>query len=274
MHFSLTNASAAFQRFMNDIFSDLLYVCVMIYLDDILIYLNNMSEHHQHVKEVLKRLHKAGLYAKAEKCKFHSELVEYLGYILSPSGLTMSDDKIKIIQDWLELKKVKDIQFFLGFANFYHWFIFNYLDIVIPLTRLTRKNIPWKFDSSCQDAFNSLKKVFTSAPILTHWIPNAQLIMETDTSDYVLTAILSVVNKDNEVHPVAFHSRTFTAAELNYNTHNKKLLAIFEAFKIWQHYLEGPAYPINVVMDHKNLEYFSTTKVLTQRQAWWSKYLS
>ena len=118
MSFSLTNAPTAFQRFMNNIFSDLLDVCVMIYLDDILIYSNNMSKHYWHVKEVLKRLRKAGLYAKAEKCEFHSELVEYLGYILSPFGLTMSDNKIKIIQDWLEPKKVKDIQSFLGFANF------------------------------------------------------------------------------------------------------------------------------------------------------------
>jgi len=122
---------------MNDIFSDLLDVCVVIYPDDILIYSNNMSEHHRHVKEVLKCLRKAGLYAKAEKCKFHSKLVEYLGYILSLSGLTMSNNKIKIIQDWPEPKKVKDIQSFLGFANFYHRFIFNYLDIIIPLTCLT-----------------------------------------------------------------------------------------------------------------------------------------
>ena len=91
--------------------------------------------------------------------------------------------------------------------------------------------------------------------------------METDTSDYTLAAILSIVNEDNEVHPVAFHSHTFIVAELNYNIYDKELLAIFEVFKIWQHYLEGLAYPINVVMDHKNLEYFSTTKVLTQRQA-------
>ena len=98
--------------------------------------------------------------------------------------------------------------------------------------------------------------------------------METDTLDYALAAIFSIVNKDNEVHLVAFHSCTFTVAELNYNTHDKELLAIFEVFKIWQHYLEGPAYPIDIVTDHKNLEYFSTTKVLTQRQARWSKYLS
>ena len=97
MPFSLTNAPVAFQRFINDIFSDLLDVYVMIYLDDILIYSNNMSEHHQYVKEVLKCLCKAGLYTKAKKCEFYSELVEYLGYILSPSGLTMSDNKVKII---------------------------------------------------------------------------------------------------------------------------------------------------------------------------------
>ena len=94
---------------MNNIFSNLLDVCVVIFLDDILIYSSNMSKYHWHVKKVLKRLYKAGLYAKAEKCKFHSELVEYLEYILSPSGLTMSDDKVKIIQDWPEPKKVKDI---------------------------------------------------------------------------------------------------------------------------------------------------------------------
>jgi len=136
------------------------------------------------------------------------------------------------------------------------------------LTHLIQKGIPWKFNFSCQDTFNSLKKAFTSTSILTHWIPDTQLIVETDALDYALTAILSIVNEDNEVHPVAFHSCTFTVAELNYNTYNKELLAIFEAFKIWRHYLEDLAYPINIVMDHKNLEYFSTTKVLIQRQAW------
>ena len=266
MSFGLTNAPTAFQQFMNDIFFNLLDIYVMIYLDDIFIYSNNMSKYHWHIKKLLKYLHKAGLYAKAKKCKFYSESVEYLGYILSPSSLTMSDNKVKIIQDWPEPKKVKDIQFFLSFANFYHWFIFNYSDIVIPLIYLTWKDISWKFNSSYHNAFNSLKKTFTSTLILTHWIPNA--------SDYTLAAILFIINEDNEVHPIAFHSHTFTAAELNYDTHDKELLAIFEAFKIWQYYLEGPAYPINIVIDHKNLEYFSITKVLTQKQAWWSKYLS
>jgi len=274
MPFGLTNAPAAFQRFMNNVFSDLLDVCIVVYLDDILIYSDDIMQHWSHVKEVLKRLRKVGLYAKAEKCEFHSDSVEHLGYVLSPSGLTISDTKVKTIQEWPEPKKVKDIQSFLDFANFYRRFIFNYSDIVIPLTRLTRKNTLWNFDDDCRIAFNTLKQAFTSTPILTHWVLDTQLIMETDASDYALAAILSIMTKDSEIHPVAFHSRTFSAPELNYDVHDKELLAIFEAFKIWQHYLEGSASPIDIVTDHKNLEYFSTTKILIRRQARWSKYLS
>ena len=168
MLFGLTNTLAAFQCFMNDVFSNLLDVCVVVYLDDILIYSDNITQHWSHVKEVLKRLWKARLYAKAEKCEFHSDSIKYLGYVLSPSGLTMSDAKVKTIQEWPEPKKVKHIQFFLGFANFYRYFIFNYSDIVIPLTHLTRKNTLWNFDDDCRIAFNTLKQAFISAPILTH----------------------------------------------------------------------------------------------------------
>jgi hypothetical protein len=274
MPFGLTNAPAAFQRFMNDIFKDMLDVCVIVYLDDILIYSDDMSKHQEHVREVLRRLRKHGLYARSDKCEFHKDRVEYLGYILSPEGLTMSDDKVKTIQEWPEPKKVKDIQSFLGFANFYRRFIYNYSDIVVPLTRLTRKGIAWTFDEKCRTSFDTLKKAFTTAPVLTHWAPDKQIIVETDASDYALAAILSIVADDGDIHPIAFHSRTFSSAESNYDTHDKELLAIFEAFRIWRHYLEGSGSPIDVVTDHKNLEYFSTTKVLTRRQARWSEYLS
>jgi len=186
----------------------------------------------------------------------------------------MSNAKVRTIQEWPEPKKVKDIQSFLGFANFYRRFIFNYSDIVILLTCLTRKDTPWNFDDKCRKAFNTLKQAFTFAPILMHWVLDAQLVMATNASDYALAAILSIMTQDNEIHPVAFHSWTFSAPELNYDVHDKELLAIFEAFKIWRYYLEGSALPIDVVMDHKNLEYFSTTKVLMHRQARWSEYLS
>ena len=85
-----------------------------------------------------------------------------------------------------------------------------------------------------------LKKAFTTTQVLTHWAPNIQIIPKTDASDYALAAILSITSPDDsEIHPIAFHSRTFTAPELNHDIHDKELLAIFEAFKIWRHYLKG-----------------------------------
>ncbi len=123
-------------------------------------------------------------------------------------------------------------------------------------------------------AFNELKQAFTHAPILTHWVPDWLLVVETDVSNYTIAAILFIYLEDGEIHPIAFLSWSLHNAELNYDTHDKELLAIFEAFKYWHHYLEGSADPIDVITDHKNLEYFSTTKILTQRQVQWSEYLS
>jgi len=186
----------------------------------------------------------------------------------------MSPEKVQAIQDWPEPRKVKDIQSFLGFANFYRRFIHNYSDIVVPLTHLTRKGSPWDFSDQCHSTFNSLKEAFTSAPILTHWVPDAPLTIETDASDYAVAGILSITCSNGELRPVAFYSRTMTPPELNYDTHDKELLTLFEAFRHWRHYLEGSATPIDVVTDHKNLEYFSSSKVLTRRQARWLEFLS
>ena len=274
MPFGLTNGPTAFQRHMNTVFSDLLDVCVIIYLDDILIYSEDPSKHDEQVREVLKRLRQNGLYAKGSKCLFDVNSVEYLGYIMSPDGLKMDEEKIRTIQQWPIPRKVKDVQSFLGFANFYRRFIHNYSDITVPLTRLTRKDTQWNFDEKCMKAFQTIKDAFTTAPVLTHWQNDRPIIVETDASDYALAAILSIITDDGEIHPVAFLSRTFSSTELNYDVHDKELLAIFEAFKTWRRYLEGAGTPIDVITDHKNLVYFSTTKILTRRQARWSEYLS
>ncbi|KAG6328823.1 hypothetical protein ID866_10266, partial [Astraeus odoratus] len=263
MPFSLSNTPAAFQRFVNSIFTDLLDVCIIVYLNNILIYSQDMVSHKKHVHKVLHCLCKHGLYAKPEKCEFHTTSVKYLGYCLSLEGLTMSAEKVQAIQDWPKPWKVKDIQSFLGFANFYQCFITNYSNIIIPLTCLTQKNAPWDFFKECHKSFQMLKDAFTSAPILTHWVPDAPLTVETDASDYAIAGILSITCSDGEIHPVAFYLCTLTALELNYDTHDKELLTIFESFKHWQHYLEGSSTPVNVVTDHKNLKYFSTSKVLT-----------
>ena len=169
---------------------------------------------------------------------------------------------------------MKDIQSFLGFTNFYCRFIFNYSDIVVPLTWLTQKDAPWNFSEDCQHSFNALKHAFIAVPILTHFIPDTPMIVETHASDYAVAGILSITCADREIHPVTYYSWTLTTPELNYDTDDKELLAIFEAFQNWHHYLKGSASPIDVIMDHKNLEYFSPSKVLSHQQAQWSEFLS
>ena len=176
MPFGLTNSPAAFQRFMNNILKDLLDKCLVVYLDDILVYSNNLKEHKEHIHELLQHLRKHGLYAKANKCEWHRDSVEFLGYILTNLGLTMANKKVKIIQEWPEPQKIKDIQSFLGFTNFYRQFIHNYSEITVPLTRLTRKGYTWNFTQECCSTFELLKKGFTSALILTHWIPDQPLL--------------------------------------------------------------------------------------------------
>jgi hypothetical protein len=147
---------------------------------------------------------------KPEKCELHSTSVEYLGYLLSPDGPTMFNEKVQAIVDWPEPWKVKDIQSFLIFANFYRRFIYNYLDIIVPLTRLTCKDAPWNFSDECQKSFETLKKAFTTAPILMYWMPNVPLIVEMDALDYAITGILSIVCLYSEIYPVVFYSRTLT----------------------------------------------------------------
>jgi RNase H-like domain found in reverse transcriptase len=153
--------------------------------------------------------------------------------MIGPNGLQMDPAKVKVIQNWPEPRKVKDIQSFLGFANFYRRYIHNYSDIVVPLTRLTQKNIPWNFDESCRLAFLTLKQAFLSAPVLTHYRPGCPLVIETDASDYALAAILSQVESNRKIYLVTYLSRTFSDTELNYDTHDKELMAIYEAFKAW-----------------------------------------
>lgn len=274
MPFGLTNAPAIFQHLMNDVFREYLDVFVVIYLDDILVFSGTQEDHDRHVKLVLEKLRSSGLYAKLEKCEFDRKQVEFLGYIVSTDGLKMDPRKVSTVLTWARPTSPKDIQCFLGFANFYRHFIKDFSRLAAPLQKLTHKNNRFEWSESTEKAFTSLKQAFTSAPILTYADPARPYIMETDASDYALGAVLSQTADDGLLHPVAFYSRKFTPSEINYDVHDKELLAIVTAFKEWRRYLEGARHKVTVLCDHKNLQYFTTSRTLNRRQARWSLLLA
>lgn len=197
MPFGLCNAPATFQAFINEALREYLDVFCTAYLDDILIYSDSEEEHITHVGKVLAKLQEAGLYLDIDKCDFHVTRVKYLGLIITTSGVEMDSKKINAITQWKEPRCTRDVQAFLGFANFYRKFIWGYSQIVAPLTNLTRSQVkgnfvyPWAHGSLEQRSFNELKKAFTSAPVLAHFDPNKKTWLETDASNYVTAAVLS-----------------------------------------------------------------------------------
>ncbi|EKD00070.1 retrotransposon nucleocapsid protein [Trichosporon asahii var. asahii CBS 8904] len=273
MPFGLTNAPASFQHLVNSTFHDMIDRFVVAYLDDILIYSDTREEHEQHVRTVLKRLRDAGLYAKGEKCEFYSTTVEFLGYIVSPEGIQMDPEKVRAISEWPRPETLTQTRSFLGFANFYRHFIANYSHLVAPLTSLTKTTTKWQWNERAEESFKAIKEAFAKGGILAHYDPTKLIIVETDASDFAIGAVLSQLHGD-KLRPVAFFSRKLNPAEMNYEIHDKELLAIVSAFKVWRQYCEGASHKIKVVTDHQPLVYFETKRQLSRRQARWSEVLS
>src|SRR5882724_8222751 len=164
MPMGLTNAPATFQAFMNHIFRDMTDIFVVIHLDDILIFSNSLEDHHVHVRHVLERLHKYDLHSKPEKCLFHTQKIEFLDFMITPSGISMDSAKTDTVTIWPTPTNLKAVQAFLGFTNFYRRFIVGFSNIVIPLIHLTCKDTPFTWGPDHTAAFETLKTAFTQAP--------------------------------------------------------------------------------------------------------------
>jgi hypothetical protein len=191
MPFGLTNAPSIFMRRINEGFSDMLDMSVVIYLDDILIFSETKDDHDTQVKKVLQRLRELGLYAKLEKCEFDLEEVEFCGFIVGRNGTRMSQVKVEAILHWPTPKSLKEVQSFLGLTNFYRRFISNYSKIAKPLTDMTKKDHVFLWSSSAQEAFDHLKRLVAVEPVLQHPDLDKPFIVETDASHYALGAVLS-----------------------------------------------------------------------------------
>jgi len=273
MPFGLTGGPGSFQSYINNILRAYLDFFCVVYLDDILIYSDNDEEHIQHVRLVLKALQEHGLYVKLEKCEFHVQEITFLGFVITPNGIHMDSDHIATVTEWPVPRSITEVQIFLGFTNFYRRFIDGYSRVVIPITSLLRKGRRFEWNSHAQEAFDNLKSLFASEPLLRHFDPELPTTLHTDSSGFALSGIISQPH-DGRLHPIAYWSRKCIPAECNYDIHDREMLAIVECMKHWHHYLEGSKHPIHVRSDHKNLEAFMTTKILNRRQARWAEILS
>ncbi|KAL0152565.1 hypothetical protein M9458_052288 [Cirrhinus mrigala] len=269
MPFGLANSPSCFQAFVNEVFRDMLNRWVVVYIDDILIYSSSYSEHIQHVRTVLQRLIQHQLYAKEEKCEFHQERIAFLGYVISPEGIAMDESKVNAVRNWPRPSTLKELQRFLGFANFYRRFIRGFSSVAAPLTAMVKKgNSRLSWSSTAHQAFADLRQRFTTAPILHHPDPNIPFLVEVDASSTGVGAVLSQrQGQPPKTYPCAYFSHKLTPAERNYDVGNRELLAIKLALEEWRHWLEGALHLFTVLTDHKNLEYLRSAKVLNHRQA-------
>jgi len=274
MPFGLCNAPASFQHYINHALYDLLDKICTAYLDDVLIYSRTRKEHRAHVREVVDRLISAGLQIDIGKCEFETSKTRYLGLIITTDGIQMDPAKVKTITEWSAPGSLRELQRFLGFANFYRRFIRDFSKTCRPLNDMLKKGTLWKWGLDQQTAFAELKRCFTTAPVLAYFDYDRKTVLETDASDWASGGVLSQYDDEGRLRPVAYFSSKHSAAECNYEIYDKELLAIIKSLEEWRPELQGCTSEFEILTDHKNLEYFTSTKVLNQRQVRWSEFLS
>lgn len=256
MFFGLTNSPVTFQTIMNDIFRELVMGgVVVVYLDDILIFTKTLEEHWSVVWQVMEILQKHQLFLKLEKCEFKQTCIEYLGLIVSENSVKIDTIKVAGVREWPVPKTKTELQSFLGFTNFYRWFIRDFSALSWPLFDLTKADTKWHWHRPEQQAFDNLKTAITETPVLTSPDESAPFWLEADSSDFATGAVLSQL-KEDKWHPVAFYSKSLSPVKCNYNIHNKEMLAIIHALEEWRHFLEGAWHQVEILTDHKNLEYY------------------
>ncbi|KAK2912287.1 hypothetical protein Q8A73_006400 [Channa argus] len=273
MPFGLTNAPAVFQSLINSVLRDFINRFVFVYLDNILIFSRNLHDHQQHVRLVLQRLLENRLIVKAEKCEFYVSTVSFLGFLIGEGEVKPDPEKTRAVTEWPRPGTRKQLQRFLGFANFYRRFIKNNSTIAAPLTKLTSPIAPFRWTDKAEGAFIQLKEQFTSPPILSQPDTSRQFVVEVDASEVGVDAVLSQHSEgDQKLRPCAFFSRQLFPAERNYSVGDRELLAIKLALEEWRHWLEGVPQPFIIWTDHKNLAHLRTAKRLNSRQARWSLF--
>jgi hypothetical protein len=262
MSFGLTNAPAHFTYLMNSVFMPELDKFVVVFIDDILIYSKNEKEHAQHLRIVLTRLREHKLYAKFSKCAFWLEEIQFLGHCVICRGIAVDPSKVKDILEWKPPTTVHQVRSFLGLAGYYRRFIPDFSKLVKPITSLLKNETKFNWFSKCNEAFEKLKTLLTTAPVLAQPDINKPFDVYCDALGSGLGCVLM-----QEGRVIAYASRQLRRHVEHYPTHDLEIAAVVHALKIWRHYLLGNVY--HIYTDHKSLKYIFTQSELNMRQRRW-----
>lgn len=266
--FGLTNAPATFMHLMNQTFRALLDECVLVFLDDILVFSRSLEEHEQHLRRVLTILRENKLYAKESKCELVKTQVEFLGHIVSRTGVSMMEDKVRAVSEWPVPRTVTDVRAFLGTAGYYRRFIKGFSAIAAPLSELTKDNVVFEWGERHQRAFDELKAALCARPVLIAHDPAFPCVVYTDACSSAVGAVLQQ-DQGNGLQPVAYLSKKLDSTMLRWPVHEQELFAVILALKTWDHYLKHSRFRVVVRTDHKSLQHFQTQPTLSARQMRW-----
>jgi hypothetical protein len=262
MSFGLINAPAHFTYLINSVFKSELDKFVVVFIDEILIYSKNEEEHAKHLRIVLTRLREHQLYAKFSKCTFWLEEIQFLGHVLSAKWIAVDPNKVKDILEWKSPTSVHQVRSFLGLAGYYRRFIPDFSKIVKPITELLKNNVKSDWSLKCNEAFEQLKVLLTTAPVLAQSDIEKPFDVYCDASSIGLGCVLM-----QEGRVIAYALRQLRRHEKHYPTHDLELAAVVHALKIWRHYLLGNL--CHIYTDHKSLKYIFTQSERNMRQRRW-----
>src|SRR3954471_8118215 len=266
MPFGLCNAPATFQRCILSIFSDMVERCIKVFMDDFSVYGSSFDSCLENLSLVLERCVSTNLVLNWEKCHFMVKKGIVLGHVISKDGIEVDKAKVELISDLPPPRSVREIRAFLGHAGFYRRFIKDFSKLARPLTNLLSKDVKFDFDSDCLQAFNKLKELLTTAPILKppDWSLPFELMC--DASDYSLGAVLGQ-KVEKKLYVIYYASRTMNEAQINYTTTEKEFLAIIFAIEKFRPYLIGTK--VTIYTDHATIKYLLAKKDAKPRLIRW-----
>ena len=261
--YGLRNSPVTFMRTVHQALHGLIFKCCLIYVDDIICYSANMTDHLKHLKLIFERLKEAGLKLNPRKCHFAASEVKYLGHLLSTQGIKPNPDKTAIVDSFPVPKNIKEVRSFLGLTNYYRRFVKNYANIAAPLYQLLHQDVPFKWTDECHSAFKDLKSRLVSQPIIGYADMGKDFYLTTDASITGIGYVLSQRDANNKEVVIAYGGRALHGSEIRYSTSEHEMLALKEGTKTYAPYLEDK--PFTIFTDHQPLTSLNKFQPQTKR---------